>query len=163
MHVSEVNARSDRTLKRVLLGILIAVLCIVWAFVFWRLEAARTQWFDRIAQIDAKGVDVVASISGIHCKSFGEMRVAYRWRFEDKQYEGLGSPCKDACRSLYQGEAVTLRFIPARPTMFACSKGDSRRQSEAPSRFDALLPLTLVTLFIFLKLFDVYRDDRAPT
>ena len=83
--------------------------------------------------------------------------VSYRWNFEGREYEGSGAPCKSTCQQLSAGDEVGLRFIPARPKLLAFLQGDTRRESEAPSFFDALLPLTMVAFFIFTKLFESYR------
>jgi hypothetical protein len=154
-------ADNDRTLKRYLLFALMGFMCIVWAFVYWRVDVARANWFEQIAHIDTAGVEVNATIITTRCKSIGSTRVSYRWNFEGREYEGSGAPCKSTCQQLSAGDEVGLRFVPARPRLFACLPGDKRREAEAPAFLDALPFLTIATLLILVKLFESYREPTG--
>ena len=159
--VSADIASNDKALKRYLLFALLIAMGIVWAFVYWRVEIARANWFQRLAYIDTAGVDVDGMVSATRCKSIGAAQVSYRWQHEGRYYEGSGPPCMSTCRELSSGVELSLRFIPARPELFTCARGDRQREAEAPSFLDAVLPLSMLTLFILVNLMGAYGDGRT--
>jgi hypothetical protein len=151
-------AKNDRILKRWLLSGLAVVLCIATVFAFWWIEGERDAWFKRIAHIDAGGVDVIAEVRSTQCKSLGATKVHYRWRHGGTEYAGTGASCTRPCQDLDAGDAVGLRFMPSRPSMFACLPSDMRRETEAPHFSDGMIPLVLVIAVIFFKLREAYRE-----
>jgi hypothetical protein len=153
-------AENDRILRRWLLIALTVFMCLASAFVFWRIAVARANWFEQIAHVDADGVNVIAEVKSTRCKY--SHPVNYRWYHEGNEYVGSGAPCNNSCQELRAGDMVDLRFVPARPNLFACMPGDIRRDTEAPRYLDALIPLIFVICFVFVKLFEAYREPPAP-
>jgi hypothetical protein len=152
-------AENDRVLKQGLLSALLVFMCFVWAFAYWRVDVARTNWFATIAQVDSSGVDVDATITGTRCTPGTSKYVAYRWEFEGKVFSGSGPACENTCFRLSAGDHVKLRFIPARPQLFACLPNDIRRQADAPRFLDVFFHLALVTLVIAVKLIQTYHES----